>query len=530
MSDSNIQVIYNNQNLFAGIAPTPFISSEQNFIDYKNNWNQITNLKMQGQLTGRYLGETSFSELNRSLNILNERLSSNFKPLIIKQDNEILFQTDTAILDSLNIPEENWYGIIPFELNFTIYEQSLFTNYYGIVEPEETISFRENDFETVSLTHSLSAKGLQINNKSALENAKEWVLSRKDNYNKINTILVDPNGSDYLLESVKEEVNRLEGIYSWEGVYQKTRSTESPKNCFLNYSIDISSGVNDGYVITSIDGNLSKNSLSVLREEFDKINFYNIANSNTVSSVGVVLNSKPVENSVTEFEFENRLSFNFSFNNDFSPDVVNNFTVDISTDNIKNITTVTLTTEIFAKYGDLKSKWEKVKNFYQNSFNAFQLANTEYQKEGTNRVLYNKKLNESVTFDEFNAKINFTASWNDKYQHYSDSILNLQSTASLKPAVKLYAPNASAITPGDHNVQNLNVARRARADFDVTAIAKPNKNIQEAMSAAQSELGRLKLNFGVGEGVLENNDETINPDLKSVNLKESWLFEGPISS
>jgi hypothetical protein len=530
MSESNIKILYNNQDLFKDIAPIPFISSEQNFIDYKNTWNQVTNLKMQGQITGRYLGETSFFELNRSLNILKERLSSNFKELEIKQDNDILFKAERAIFDSLSIPEDKWYGVIPFEINFTVYEPSLFNNYYGIIEPQENLEFKEEDFGIASVTHSLSAKGLKINNKSPLENAKEWVVSRKDNFNKINPILIDPNGSDYLLDSVKEEINRIEGFYSWEGVYQKTRSIESPKNCFLNYSIDISSGVNDGYVVTNIEGSLTKNTLPVLREELDKINFYNIANSNTVSSVGVILNSKPIENSVTEFEYENKISFNYTFNNDYSSDVVNNYSVDISSDNIKNITTVTLNTEIFAKYGDTKTKWEKVKNFYKNSFDPFSLANAEYRKEISNRVLYNKKLNESATFDEFNARINFSATWDDKYQHFSDKILSLQSTVNLKPSVKIYVPNASAVTPGDHNVQDLGTARRARADFDVTAIAKPNSSMQEALSAAQSELGRIKSNYGVGRGVLENNNETINPDLKSVNLKESWLFEGPISS
>ena len=531
MSNNNIQVNYGGANLFAGIAPTPFISSTQEFVDFKTKWNQITEITMEGQLTGRYIGELSHGELINSFETLLSRLQNNFQSLSITENDQIIFNADKVIVDNIDIPDSQWYGLLPFTINFTVYQENLFSENYGVLEPSESLVFNESNDQTVSLTHSVSAKGFVTNNGNAIQNAKNWVSQRTGNYNKILPILVDTsNGSNFILDSTQENIDRFNGEYSWEGTYTKSKSNESPQNCFLNYTLDITSGVNDGYISVNINGSLEKNSLNVLRSEYDNINFYNYANNAATRIYGVTLNNKPLEQSVQESEHENRLEFGMSYNNDYSSEVINNYNVQISEDSIKNITTVSFDTTISAKYGDIVSRWNKVKDYYNTSFNAYNLANTEYIKEITNRVLYSNKLTESITFDEYNAQIRYSASWSNKRQPFSDNVLNLQSTTTFKPSVNVYLPHTSAFVAKEHNVQNFKCANRGVLEIDVSATAKPNPgiSIENAKSVVNSELNRIKINFGVNNSnrILDERIETIDKDLKIFNVKERWLIEG----
>jgi hypothetical protein len=533
MSNNNIQINYGGVNLFNGIAPTPFVFSNQEFSDFKTKWNQITQLTMEGQLTGRYVGELSHGELIKSFETLLSRLKNNFQPLVITENNQTIFFADKVVVDNIDIPDSRWYGVLPFTIDFIVYQQNLFSQNYGIVDPSETLNFNDGDDQIISLTHTISAKGFQTSTATPIQNAKNWVTQRTGNYNKIIPILVNTNqGSNFILDSVRENIDRFNGEYSWEAVYTRSKSNESPSNCFLNYTIDMNSGINDGYITANINGSLEKNSLSILRTEYDNINFYNYANNAALSAYFTTLNVKPIEQSVTESQDENKLEFSISYNNDFSSDVINNYTVQINEDSIKNITTVSLDTTITAKYGDAVSRWNKVQDFYNNNFNAYNLANTEYIKEVTNRALYTNKLTESITFDEYNSQIQYSASWSNKRQAFSDNVLNLRSSTSLTPSVNIYIPHTSAFTPKEHNVQNFKCANRTILEIEVSATAKPNPSISidVAKSTVNNELNRVKNNFGVNSSnrLLEDRVETIDNNLKIFTVKERWLIEGTI--
>lgn len=533
MSNNNLQVNYGGANLFAGIAPTPFIFSNQDFIDYKTQWNQVTQLTMEGQLTGRFVGNLSYGELSTSFKTLLSRLQNNFQSLSITENNQTIFFADKVIVDNIEIPESRWYGFLPFTINFTIYEPSLFSQDYGVLEPSETLNFKEESNEIISLNHKISARGFVTSNGNGIQNAKNWVNQRTGNYNKIIPILTNTNvGSNFLLDSVNESIDRFNGEYSWEATYTKSKSIESPSNCFLNYILDINSGIDDGYINVSINGSLEKNNIDILRTEYDNINFYNHANNASLRIYNTSLNPKPITRSVTEFEHENKLDFSLSYNNDFSDDVINNYTVEINEDSIKNITTVSLNTTITAKYGDITSRWGKVQNYYNNNFNSYNLANAEYIKEIPNRILYQNKLTESITFDEYNAQIQYSASWSNKRQPFSDSVLNLKSTVSFTPSINIYIPHTSAFTAKEHNVQNFKCANRAILEIEVSATSKPSPliSIDIAKTTVNNELNRIKNNYGVNNGnrLLEERIESIDNNLKIFNVKERWLIESTI--
>jgi hypothetical protein len=529
--NNNIKIFYNNVDLFNGISPTPFVYFDQEFIDYKTGWNQITTVTMNGQITGARLGTLSFYEINDAFNLLLNRLSNNYGNLVIQENSETLFSGNSVVVNSIESEENNWYGILPFNVNFTVYETGLFSNYFGIIEPEETITVSEDKGLIVNLEHRISAKGLNVNNLSPIDNAKNWVSSRSGNYNKIFPVIASTGGgSNFLLNSVSESIDRFNSTYSLNLSYIKSSSFENPSGGLLSYTLNFNSGIQDGFITANLEGSFANNNISgsnSLRSGFLNYDFYTLANTACLKTFNTVLNSSPISQSITEEYSDNKLNFNISYSNDFTSNVVNDYTVDLNTDSIKNITNVTLKADIFAKYGDFNTRWGLVKSFYESSFSPFALARAVYQQE-LSKQLNSTPVTESITFDEYNAKITYQATWSDKRIPFSNDILTMQSSIDLTAPVIVHVVNTSAYTRREHNIQNLRTANRAVLNISVSAVAKPNKTVESAKSAVDTELNRIKRNYSLNDPLLQNRSVKTNDSLKTVSINEVWSSQGPI--
>lgn len=532
MSD-NIKILYNNKDVFSGISTVPFVSISNDYIDFGTKWNQITNITLDGQLTGEFIGQFSYNLLNEAVRKLHENFSENYKTLLIKENESGLYSGTNAIINSINIEQSSWYGVLPYSIDITIYDSGLFKDYYGIVEPEETFSFEESEGDILNLTHSISAQGIIAKNKNAIENAKEWVLSRTGNINNISPILIKNNqlieSKPFLLYSSREIIDRFNGTYSWEGSYKKSTNLESPNNSILNYSIDLNSGFEDGIVTASIDGNLEGNNLSTLRNEYNSLDLYTLCNQVCVDITKDSLSNRPIFQSVEETSEENRLNFTSAYNNDYSDEIVNNSTVDINEDSLKCIRTVRLSSTISCKYGDLSTRWQKVNNFYQNKFFPQDIALKEYREEFGTLDLNPVPVTESVSFDSFNARIVYNAEYSNKPVIFED-IININSSLTFNPSIFVHSVNTSAFTAREHNIQNLRCANRSSLQISTTATAKMNKSISIAENAAISEMNRMKFNYTNGKENLLLEDRVVskNNDIKTVTINETWTFEGSL--
>lgn len=533
MSNNNVKIYYNGVDVFEGIAPTPFVSISQDYIDFGNKWNQVTNITLEGQLTGQFLGPKSYNLLNDAAKSLHERFKDNYKTLSIKENNTDLYVGNNTVINSINIEESSWYGLLPFTIDLSVYSENYFQDYYGVVEPEENFAFNEENGDILNLVHSISAKGIVAKNQNAIQNAKDWVLSRVNNFSQISPIL-SRNASavqnrPFILYSTQEVVDRFNGTYSVERTYKKSSNLENPENCLLTYNIDLDYNLDDGLVSASINGALEGSNLNILKQEYNKLNLYNLCNRISKDTYNEFLTNRTLSQSVEESSEENRLNFSASFNNDTSNEITNNYTIDINEDSLKCIRTASINANISCKYGDLKTKMQKIEQFYKTQFSAKNLVNQEFRKEfGTQ--LNPEPITESITFDKFNAQINYSAQFTDKKISYTSDIINLSSSVNYTPSIKIHVPNTSAFTPREHNVQNLNCANRSRLEISVTAVVKSDKNISIAESVVSSELNRIKSNYLKGSFLLEEKLVTKNNDLKTVTISETYTFEGGVIS
>lgn len=533
---NNIKILYNGIDVFSGISPTPIIGISNEIIDFGSKWNQITNITLEGQLTGQFLGSFSYQFLNESVQKLHQGFENNYKTLLIQENGSGLYTGLNTVINSINIEENSWYGVLPFTIEMSVYDSGLFQDYYHITEPEETFSFEETDNgNNLNLSRTISAKGLVSNNKNAIQNAKEWVLAKTGDVSKISPSIIPKAGlvlnRPFLLQSSVETIDRFNGVYTWEGEYKKSLNLENPNNCFLNYSIDLNSGIDDGFVTAKIDGSLEGNSLSILRQEYSGLNLYNLCNTVAVNIFNSPLSSRILSQSVNETSEEKTLQFSADFNNDYSDEIINNYSVDISEDSLKCIKTVNFTTNISCRYGDIDTKWNKVYSFYKTSFFPYSLAKNEALKEYPTIVLYDTPVTESISFDEFNAQITYSAQFTDKRVSLNSDIINMSSNVTLTPSINVHVSNPSAFTLREHNIFNLMAANRTVLNISATAVAKINKNISIPELEANNELSRIKLSYLQNKNsLLEKREITRNNDIKTVTINETWSFEGGVVS
>ena len=341
----------------------------------------------------------------------------------------------------------------------------------------------------------------------------------------------------WILMDSKETIDRFNGLYSWEGNYKKGTNNEVPYGTLYSYTIDMTSGYNDGFVSVSIDGTLGGADVSILRSQLtgnNKLNLYTTCYNYGLKFNNTKLSKRPVSLSINESPSDNTISFNATYNNDFSPDVINNYTVDINQDVLTCITTVNLRSEITAKYGDITARWQQVLNFYNKNFFPDALANEEYIKEinNPNTSLNLTPISKNLTFDENNAKITYSATYDDKARSYDQNLLSLSSTVTYVPSVPIYSPHISAFEARNHNIQNLGCATRSSLKIDVTAIGKLDTFFALVQSAAESEINRIKSyyfnNVGRNRIIQESKNISTNKDTKNVTISETVSFEGII--
>jgi hypothetical protein len=528
--NTGITIYYNNKDIFKDIAPTPFVSLSQNYIDFGNKFNQVTSLTLEGQITGTPY-PCNFNTLFDSTKKILDDLKDNYKELKILENNTEIYKANIAIIESINFPEDSWYGVLPFNIEFKIYNSEFFQESYGIVSPEENFSFEESNGEFLTLTHTLSAQGIKTENKNAIQNAKDWVNSKKNNFNKIAPILCKDNNNIFLLQTTSEEINRFNGEYSYTAVYKKNIHPENPSNCFLQYSVDVNSNIDDGLVVATINGTLNGNSINILKQEYNKLNLFNLCNTVAFNSFNKRLNNKPIEQSVEELPNENSLTFSAKYNDESLPEIINDYTVTVSTDALNCLSEGEISAKIYGKYGDATARWPGVKNYYEAKFFPAQLFQQEFFKdyESTGAPINTTPSSETISFDESKAEISYNAKYDNKKRAFNEDILSMSSTVSLTPSVNIYAINTAAAVPREHNIQDVACANRAKLNISVTVTAKMNKEIEFAEQEAKKEFDRLKTLYLEGNNIAnEEYAVTLTDSIKSVTINGVWSYESDL--
>lgn len=544
----DIKVFYGGADLFTDICPAPFVFFEKEYIKTSSSWGSKYFIKFEGQIVTKPCPQgLSFYTLESKKDELIGKFDRDNLSIEIFEDSVSIFKSDICQIESISFEESKYFGILPFTVSLVCYDKQSFASNYGVTNPQDSWEYSENEDGTLSLRHAVSAEGFNTSPSagsidSAILNAKNWVSSKTGISKRIVPVnygsLTD---SSFMLDSFSEQIDRFNGTYSVEETYRADLlRTNASGSGILRYTVEISKDLERGITDVSIQGSVvGKTSFGLadmtqLRNKMNAENFFNIAASYALIATGAnKINNVPYSRSVTESPNKSEISFSFRYDDDPVPPGQAKcvYSVEMSENLIKNIVDIKLNADIFCERGDASIRWQAVEDYYSNTFNARYLAGVEYAAAGYSKSFPQVPSSESLTFDEFNARINYSASWSNRYMPYPDILTFISEKVEVSPALQVYVVQPSYYNNGIHNVQDFGTAKRSSVSIKIEAVCRPDKTIAQLRTCVLNELARIKARYVVGANAFtDEKRETVDENNRKMSISYSYSFDGDIIS
>lgn len=475
-----VKVFYNGNDVFANIAPTPFFGIDEEFINYRDRWGNIRNINLEGFITGEC---EDFNFFVNKQNTLVNRFASDFKTFEIKEDDVSIFSGQYVKINSINFEESVYNGIVPFSVELSCYDEDFFTDFYGVVEPQNTTQYQEQRDGTVSISRSFSARGFNTNTNTALANAISYVSSITGIGSLIAPQFITANTSTLLPRNITETIDRLNSVYSVDidYLYRKNASSSS----ILSYTVDISYSEENGIYGVSLRGNINAPigySFASLRNEFSsfKSSIYSLAATKFVEITNFnYLNNIPDNFSIDENELENTINFSYLYSSEpFNPKFTVNY--DLNYDYVKDLYSLNLNGTLTAK-GPQKLR-EDILEDELKKINVKSLALNFYNTNASNSTPLNTNYtNYKIDRNKTSPQISISAQF-DNSTIPPNNFKSFKHTVSINPSFFIHIP--VQFLNGDNGVFRMNFYKRGSVSVQGSAVSDLNN--QESLVRSQA--------------------------------------------
>jgi hypothetical protein len=507
---------------FLGISHEPVIVS--GVLDHS-----ILTASLVGELTG-----CNLTSLKRQKDNLILALSTGFQTLIVGEKTYSYAQPVSVSFSSSNIR-----NTLPYSIDFTIQNETDFSQFYGIRDPIDTWSFNEAEDRTVSAVHTVSAYGNKITGDS-FTNASNFVNSRTTGFD-INLASFF-SGKSPILISKNEEINRFENFYS---VVENWKCSISPNdfdkqdsivraNCSINYDQD---GVLNISVNGTIEGGISGSASTGYFTDSDAKLFAQNALANCKSEIendlyGLLFTSA-TSNSYDIDTGNNSISFSYEFSNahDIRPTgVLHDYSSSVSANKDSSEITVStqgrvyykgLNNQVTGSSPELETKFQMV-NAYFSGVNPFIQSFYTHDLFITNITDYSLlPLNASVrslnvTKDPFSPSIDYDYTYSNFIDFFSGNLLNPSISINTEQEYSKHAIQQTV--DNSFAVQRIYTSNK-KVSVSVNGQIPSGKNVNTVVNIVS---GYIK-NYSVPNGFLtENSIETGNGQLA---MSQSFFFK-----
>lgn len=457
-----------------------------------------------GQLTG-----LTFTTLKNKVDQLFSNFSNGFYPSITI-DTEY---SECCQLDSISIDGSNYVGIVPYTVQITCHDK---TNGLGakVKNVSREISYQETEDKQLQISHRISADGIRtaISN-DALSNARAFVNNLTGRLSDFGPYWNGVSFTTPTLLNQKETINPLDGNISVEENY--VVDTDAGNSPVLRYTINISSGVEDGNVNLTIDGNViggKTYGFSGLKNQLTSITTTNLP-------YGLSFGNFSVNGENYDYNEDiNTLSFSQNYTNDerIEQGISKTYSIDISSDFVEQVNKIDYK-------GDVKPNtnltFATAKSVFSSSVqNGLTKVNDLLvQTTFLNTIIDKPKIHlisKSLTIDENNAVLSSTESYDDTNSRYN-SLVNLDYTVKISPGLTQYSFSPVLDGGSQYVVEGLNYKKRhvlgingsALIDVSITPIATFNSSVivnfanylRNTYFSAASDLILTKSNISVNK-------------------------------
>lgn len=517
-----IKVFYNGANLF-DYQPVPFIGLDEQPISFGGRWGIRENIIFNGQLTG-----CTFDSVFESYNELKAKLASQLGTLEIWQidgsESGQILKKDSLEIESFSIPQDRWIGVLPYEIRAACYPEEYFSGAWGILDPQDSWSFTEQQNATLEATHTISCRG--FDGKNALENARNWALARTGTNSAILPAMISGvSVNNFFLVSQAETINRLDGSYSFTEVYANDLARSGYG--IIRYNTDFNSGSN--LIAANIVGEIRGRTKDIIgpRAAYSQLDRFAIVaqNYNRIFSRDD-LNPIPLEYSVNENPYEGIISFSEAYDTNNRPESYFDYMVSLASG---TMISARIEGDVISRGGDPLARLEKSKT-YASTLNLYALT-TEFYNEfypyHADFPLNAKAVSSGISVNEFEGTVSLNAEFNN-LETQKDGIDSMAYVLQFSPAIKKIDSQPILDADGAHSTIYLGYANRAALAINGDAVISNGFDAESGLAIIKAKCQELMLQNAGPKIILEQNSIGYSDkDQRRVSFNFAWSFEKP---
>lgn len=519
-----VKIIYNNQDAFAPF-PTPFVGLDQNNIRYGELWGAEDTFTLDGVITGCRF-EDIYSGQQKLLNNWNK----SYQNLEIWQyqgiGSGLIYKSSFVEIDSISFPSDKYVGVLPYTINLKCYPSGYFSGEYGILEPSDEWNFGEQDNVAASVTHSVGCRAFNTSNgdNNSLERARVWVLNKRGFDSIISpTFIENFTTGNLCLISTAENIDRFNGTYSIIDTY----SSDLARSGYgvLRYTTDFQSG--DNLISVSLNGSIQGcgQSITGVRSVFAALDKYQTA---AISYEKIFakndLNPIPLTFNVSEDPLNSSLNFNYSFDNDNSPESVFDYDVSI---NSGSFIAASINGVVSSRGGDIRTKLNKSKA-YASGIAPFELTASIYNDFFANFAvvpLNSRARTSGISINEFNGTVSLNATFDNKPT--PSCLDSFEYTLNFIPSLRKFDNKAVVNGSGIYSVVDLGWANRATLSINGNAVISDVCSAASGLNVVKNEINSLVSQYATTNNIIiESNQISINKNNEKIlSIDASWSFD-----
>ncbi len=462
-------------------TPSPFFAVDNSPIYVKGSIDHISNkISLIGTITGANL-----TSIYSTKHKMTTALLSGFQELKIDTKS---FPYAKPI--SISFQDSNLTTVLPYSINFEAYEDTTFSEYFGVKEPTNTWSYTEQDGRIISAVHSVSAVGVKVDANDPIENAKTFVINNCQNAE--NLSFFHSGSTQFLLRSKVEDIDRFKGSYGLSNTYNFSTSSNPIRTGVListstqiNYSKDNRLQVSvNGSIIGEITGSAINETYFTAEDAKSIASDALIKSKSSFEQSGYgFINKGPVSSNYDLNVSSNSINFSFQFKDpsDLRGDVINNYTVQIAASKDSNNITASVNGELiyngvadlyvtgtniensprFIKVNEAFNKLDPYKLALEHYSSFVSLSNNIYE---ISSYLNPDTIEQSVTKNPFENSISYSYSYNNNIDISNNSLNNCQISISDKRPIP-----STIFKEGMNGLVNQLVSNRLLGEYSIQA-------------------------------------------------------------
>lgn len=228
------------------LSPTPLVQQSYEFIDYGSRWGNITQIELNGNITGFTGNVTSIQSGFAG------KFTGQFGTLEVLEGTTSIYKWPNVIIDEVLFPPNHLYiGTNPASIAPYSVKMKSINVPSGVVDPINAYDFSQGDDGIVTVIHKVSARGIRTVN-NGLANAVAFVQTFKgiNPFNAPFTAAFSPLGSGALV-SFTEAIDRTNSSYGIQETYKYNTGLFNPY--VETWSVSTSDVIDSEWLTVDVD-------------------------------------------------------------------------------------------------------------------------------------------------------------------------------------------------------------------------------------------------------------------------------------